>query len=199
MEENVKANHNNYLERIELYKKFGYDIPQERSFIIEKSKPIHGRILEIGTGKGYFTIELARQRCYFSTVDISEVEQAIARLNIEYFGLQEFVDFKIEKKDALSFPDQSFDVIFCINTLHHFLYPFQMIDEMIRIRNSQGKIIVSDFSQEGFAIVEQVLAMEGKKHDISPISLDEIEAYFLRQKFRIEKYRSKVQKILIAY
>ena len=60
MEGRVLENHKRYLERINLYRSFGYDVEKERRFVLEKSVPLYGNILEVGTGKGYFTVELAK-------------------------------------------------------------------------------------------------------------------------------------------
>ena len=40
-------NHRIYLKRLDLFKKFGYEIEKEKRFIIEKSKPISGKILSL--------------------------------------------------------------------------------------------------------------------------------------------------------
>ena len=79
MERLVKENHERYLERINLYKGFGYDVEKERKFILEKSMPLYGNILEVGTGKGYFALELAKEGVRFISVDISEEEQEFAK------------------------------------------------------------------------------------------------------------------------
>lgn len=84
MDESVVNNRQKYLERINLYKKFGCDIEAERKFIVEKSKPFYGRILEIGTGKGYLTLALAREGLRFVSIDPSAEEQDCARMNVEH-------------------------------------------------------------------------------------------------------------------
>jgi len=133
MEKTIIGNHKRYLERITFYKSFGYDIEKERIFILEKARPLYGNILEVGTGKGYFTLELAKEGYIFTSVDISAEEQEIAKLNVRYFGLEKVVDFKIENAENLSFKDASFDIIFSINTIHHLINPYKVIDELTRI------------------------------------------------------------------
>ena len=112
MQKEIVENHNKYLERINLFKDLGYDIEKEMDFIVEKSLPLSGTILDVGTGKGRFAIALAKRGYSFTSVDISAEEQRYAKLNIEYFGLQEQIDFQISDAEQLSFEDQSFDVIF---------------------------------------------------------------------------------------
>jgi 2-polyprenyl-3-methyl-5-hydroxy-6-metoxy-1,4-benzoquinol methylase len=199
LEKQVTENHQKYLERKALYNTFGYDIDQERTFILEKAQPIYGDILEAGTGKGHFTLTLAQQGYWFTTFDISEEEQSFAKLNLKYFELDNLVDFKIENGEHLSFEDKRFDIIFSVNTLHHLINPYKVIDEFIRIISFEGKIILSDFSQKGFALMDKIHALEGSMHQVSHVKLLDIEKYLITKRFKIEKYNSQFQEVLIAY
>jgi len=67
----VLENHKRYLERKALYSSLGYNVDRERTFILEKARPLYGNILEAGTGKGHFALELARAGYKFTTFDIS--------------------------------------------------------------------------------------------------------------------------------
>jgi len=192
-------NHKRYLERISLYKSFGYDIEQEREFIIEKSEPLYGDILEVGTGKGHLAIALAKEGYRFTSIDVSDQEQEIAKLNIKYLGLEKQVNFKIENAKKLSFKDKAFDIIFAVNVVHHLTAPFEVIDELIRLVSFEGKIILSDFSREGLDLIDKVHKSEGRKHGLTQAKLDDIEGYLAGKDFKIEKYKSNFQEILIAY
>jgi len=199
LEEVIVENHKKYLERIKLYKSFGYDVEKERSFIIECAQPLYGDILEIGTGKGYFAVALARQGYSFISVDVSDKEQKFARLNAGYFNLGKQIDFRIEDAQRLSFENNSFDIIFSVNMVHHLTNPSKVIDELIRVVSFEGKIILSDFSKEGLEVVDQVHKSEGRKHGTTQTTLAEIEKYLLNKSFKIEKQRDKFQEIVIAY
>lgn len=192
-------NHKRYLERINFYISFGYNIEEERKFILEKAQPLYGDILEVGTGKGYFTVELAKKGYKFITVDISEEEQKFARLNMKCLGLGELVDFRIENAEDLSFEDKSFDIIFSINTIHHLLNPFKVIDELTRLISSEGKIILSDFTKEGLEIIDRVHASEGRIHEAGKSTLRDIEDYLSQKRFKTERHRTRFQEIIIAY
>ncbi len=198
LEKETIENHKRYLERVNFYKSFGYDFEKERKFILEKAQPLSGSILEVGTGKGYLTLELAREGYSFTSIDISEEEQKLARLNIKYFGLDEKVDFRIENAEHPSFRDRSFDIIFSVNTIHHLTNPLKVINELIRIVTFEGKIILSDFSVEGLKIIDRIHASEGRKHEVGEIKLKDIEDYLSRKNFRFKKHRSEFQEILIA-
>jgi len=199
LEKAIIENHKSYLERIELYKSFGYDVKGERDFVIECAQPLYGDILEIGTGKGYFAMVLAQQGYSFVSVDVSQKEQEFARLNADYFGLAKQIDFRIENAQGLSFENDSFDIIFSINMVHHLTSPFKVIDELIRVLSFEGKIILSDFSKEGLKVIDQVHRSEGRRHGTTRAKLGDIEKYLLDKDFRIEKEGSKLQEILIAY
>ena len=199
MEEKLIENHKRYLERVNFYKSFGYDVEKERKFILGKAYPLFGDILEVGTGKGYFTVELAKEEYKFVSIDVSDEEQEFARLNIKYFGFEKFVDFRIENAESLSFGDSSFDIIFSINTIHHLANPVKVIDELIRIVTFEGKIILSDFTEDGLEIIDKIHVTEGRRHEAGQTKLPEIGNYLESKGFKIQKHRSKFQEILIAY
>jgi ubiquinone/menaquinone biosynthesis C-methylase UbiE len=199
LDKEVLENHKLYLKRKALYKSFGCDVDQERTFIIEKAQPIFGDILEVGTGKGHFALALAKEGYRFTTFDISEQEQKFARLNLKYFGLDHLVDFRIENGESLSFKDKSFDIIFSINTFHHLVNPYKVLDELIRLLAFEGKLVLSDFSKEGMVLMNKIHADEGKKHEASKTALADIERYLINKGFKIDKASSKFQEVLIAY
>ena len=195
----VLENHRMYLERMKFYRSFGYDADKEREFILDVAMPVFGNILEVGTGKGYFALLLAREGYIFSSVDISEEEQNFARLNLKYFGLEKFADFRIENAECMSFDDKSFDVIFSINTFHHLANPFKVIDEMIRLITLEGKLVISDFIKEGLDLMNKIHKSESRIHQVSGVDLSEIEKYLAGAGFTIKKEESKYQQVLIAY
>lgn len=199
MDKEVLEDHKRYLERKALYKNFGCDIDKERAFILEKAQPIYGDILEAGTGSGHFALALAKEGYQFTTFDISEQEQKLARSNLEYFGFSHLADFRIENGEHLSFQDKSFDNIFSVNTLHHLANPYKVIDELLRVLSFEGKIILSDFTQEGFVLMDKIHASEGNKHEAGKTTLEDIGRYLESKGFRTTKSNSRFQEVLIAF
>lgn len=199
LEKEVLENHTKYLERKKTYLSYGFDIDQERQLVLDKAKPLSGNILEVGTGKGHFAIMLAKQGYNFTSVDISAEEQRTAKLNLRYFGLDGNVNLMVENAEHLSFKDQSFDVIFSVNVLHHLDAPFKVIDEFIRVLAPKGKIVLSDFTTAGFDILDKIHSDEGTSHDKGATELIDVDTYLVRKGFKTEKHSSKFQDILIAY
>jgi len=198
LEKEVLENHKKYLERKALYKSFGYDVDEEREFILKQVRPVDGRILEAGTGKGHFALELARAGYHFTTFDISVEEQAIAKLNLAYFGLDKQVNFLIEDGEHIGFADQSFDIVFSVNTLHHLHHPYQVVDEFIRILSPRGRLVLSDFTEDGFKVMDKIHGCEGGRHEVGKVNLSDIEKYLVKKGFLIEKSRSAHQRVLVA-
>ena len=198
MNNEILENHKKYLERKALYKSFGYDVDKERDFILEQAKPVHGRILEAGTGKGHFSLALAKDGYSFVTFDISAEEQRFAKLNIAHFGFEKQVDFRIENGEHTSFVDGSFDTVFSVNVLHHLRNPYQVIDELIRLISTQGKLILADFTEEGFKVMDKIHGLEGNTHEVGQVSLPDAEPYLIKKGFLAKKAKSVYQCILIA-
>ena len=198
MEREILENYKKYLERINFYRNFGYDLEKERDFILDKSLPIPGKILEIGTGKGHFALALAKRGFNFTSIDMSEEEQKVAKLNIQYHGLDKQVIFRIENAQNLSFPSNSFDVVFSINVFHHLEMPKVVLNEIVRLLRPAGKVVLSDFNAKGLEIINACHAHEGRVHDYFKHDLDEAKDYFANKGFDVHEFQSEVQKVIVA-
>ncbi len=198
MQKDIIENHIKYQERVALYRTFGYDIDQERSFVIGKSMPVAGNILEAGTGKGYFTLALAWAGYKFFTLDISTAEQRLAMLNLMYHGLQQQVTFLVADVESIPCHDGFFDVIFTVNMVHHLPSVYKVCDEFIRILAPDGKIVLSDFNEKGLAILDKIHESEGRRHDVSGSTLVDVKTILDRHGFTIKEYQSELQDMLVA-
>lgn len=197
MEKEIIENHNRFLERVALYKEYGYDIEKERFFIIEKARPVSGAILEAGTGKGYFTLALAREGFTFTSFDISDEEQKYARLNLMYHGLEDRVRFDIADAECLPYSDDSFNSIFAVNMIHHVSSVRKVFDEFIRVLSPQGKIILSDFNDRGFDLLDEIHARDGRKHEVAG-TIDEARIKLTERGFMMKEYSSEMQYVIVA-
>jgi len=197
MEKEIIEKHNRFLERVALYKEYGYDIEKERFFIIEKARPVSGTILEAGTGKGYFTLALAREGFVFTSFDVSDEEQKYARLNLTYHGLEDRVHFDIADAECLPYNDDSFNVIFAVNMIHHLSSVRNVFDEFIRILSPRGKIILSDFNDRGFDLLDEIHARDGRKHEVTG-TIDEARVKLTERGFMMKEYNSEMQYVIVA-
>lgn len=198
MKNEIIENHHRFLDRVKLYNKFGYDIEKERSFIIEKAQPITGNILEAGTGKGYFTLALARAGYNFFSLDISAEEQRYALLNLMYYGLQNQVTFIAADIEHVPCEDGFFDVIFAVNMIHHLSSVRKACSEFVRILSPQGKIVLSDFNANGLAILDKIHALEGRKHEVNSGTMTDAKNVLIERGLNLEEFHSPTQDVLIG-
>lgn len=194
----IAENHRRYVERIALLKRFGYDVEAGRADVLEAGRPLEGRILEVGTGKGYFTVALARESCVLTSLDISEEEQSFARANVEYYGYTDRVDFRIGDAARLPFPDDSFDLVFSVNTIHHLAAPVAALDEMARVAAPTGRIVIADFNAAGFAAVDRAHRSEGRRHEAITATLEGLRAHLAGRGYDVTITRRETQDILVA-
>ena len=47
--------------------------------------------------------------------------------------------------------------------------------------------------------MDRIHALEGRTHEVSKITLSDIESYLVNKGFRTQKHKSKFQEVLIAY
>lgn len=198
LEKEAFENHKKYLDRVSFYRSFGYDLEKERDFVLDKSLPISGEILEVGTGKGNFALALAKRGYCFISIDISKQEQEIAMLNLRYFSLEKQVILKIENAEHLSFSDQSFNIVFSVNVFHHLKNPLSVLNEITRLLRPNGKVVLSDFNDKGLGIINACHTHEGKAHDYFNHRLDEAKDYYITRGFSINEFQSETQRVLIA-
>ncbi len=184
--------------RRERYGRYGYDIDLERDRVIERALPFGPRVLETGTGKGHFTLALARRGFRVTTIDISAEEQAIARMQLDKAGLGDRVAFLTGDAADTGLPDASFDAVFSVNLLHHLKEPERAMDEMTRLLAPDGKLVMSDFTAEGFRMLDEVFRSEGGSHEVSPFGMAEAERFLLGRGLKVTVQRERFQVVLVA-
>lgn len=185
-------------ERKKLFLKYGYDLDKERNTILDEASPLSGKILETGTGKGHFAVALAKQGVSFISVDISREDLVIAKEHLKFYRLGCFADLRIQNGGQLGFKDKSFDMVFSINALHHFEQPLNVLTEFIRVLKPGGRLIISDFTDKGFQVMDKIHALDGNIHDRGKVTLPEAATYLRKKKFHIRKSATSLHQTIIA-
>jgi len=198
MNEEVLANRRRYESRRELYRSFGYDIEREREFILGIIRPVTGPVLEIGTGKGYMTVVLARSGARLISVDLSAEDQRMALLNLQYDGFAERATLEIMDAEQLTYAAASFDLVITVNVLHHLAQPRAVYEEMTRVLLPSGRIVVSDFSPYGLEVMDRILQSEGRRHDVGSGSLVEMREWLLADGFKLGIHRTSIQDTIVG-
>ena len=117
-----------------------------RSKVLVLSRNIKGRVLEVGCGEGLFLVQLARQN---PGLEIWGIDNSRPRLNQaeergKEAGLRN-MNFLLEDATNLSFDDEYFDAVICINVLFNLEsldLVKQVLSQMKRVCKKSGKLIL---------------------------------------------------------
>lgn len=140
--------------------------------------PEGGCILEIASGPGYFSTELAKLGTYKITgLDISNDLVNIARRNAQQAGVK--IDFRHGNASAIPLPDQAFDFTFCSWSFKNFKEPVKALNEMYRVLKPGGKSLIIDLNPD-------VTNLEWDRY-ASDSGIRGVTALFMKLAFRIQK------------
>jgi len=194
--EMVSANHRRYQERVAFYKSMGFDQEQARKNIIAQIGNATSTVLEIGTGKAYLTVMLAKKYPSVFSVDISDEDQQIAHLNAIQAKVIDRISFEIIKENKINFRDYNFDTVVSSFTFHHMQDPYPMINEMIRL--FKHNLVISDFNDNGYKIVDKAHQSEGREHHKEDTDFNDVMSYLENKGLVVSEKEDEWQKIFIA-
>jgi ubiquinone/menaquinone biosynthesis C-methylase UbiE len=109
-----------------------------------------GRILEVGPGPGYVSIEIARLLPGIEAIglDLSETMVEIARRNADEYGVSERVEFRQGNGSQMPFEGSRFDFVVSGGSLHHWKEPLQVFSEIYRVLKPGCRALVSDLRRD---------------------------------------------------
>lgn len=122
-------------------------------FVLDIAKSSGGKVLEIGCGYGYLSLELARSGLDVTGIDLSpksiEVAKRFAKENpyIKGFGSLEYVCADINSMDI---GEEKYDSIVFFGTLHHMEDLTGVIDKVHRGLRQNGNLIISEPIRDNF-------------------------------------------------
>ena len=185
-----------YRDRINIFKKLGYDIPKARDFIIKKASLSEGSLIDVATGSGHMAIALARKGMKCIAIDADKEAIKRASLNLKALGLSRFVKLRLADAGKTPFKNDSFDCVVSVNFIHHAKYPRKCVKEMARI--AQFKLVIADFNKRGAMIADKVHKSEGNTHERSIISMDDVKKQLLGLRMEVRVFRDKCQTVIVA-
>ena len=100
------------------------------------------KILDVGTGPGFFAINLALAGHQVCAVDVTEEMLVHARENAEAYGAK--AEFVLYDGEHLPFADESFDLVVSRNVLWNLEEPKQAYKEWFRVLKKGGSLMNCD-------------------------------------------------------
>lgn len=101
------------------------------------------RVLEVGCGRGDFSIWIAGKYPKAEVLGVDFSEAAIATARSRAALSESRAQFKVEDSENLTFADQSFDYIISCECLEHVIHPSKMASEMHRVLKPGGQFILT--------------------------------------------------------
>ena len=185
------------MERLKLFKKYGYDMPKARKFIISKAKLVKGgNMLEVGTGRGHMATVLAQKGFKFISIDLDKKAQDAARIHLKAIKRDKLVTLKIMNAERLKYKPDYFSQVISVNFVHHAKNPGRCLKEMVRV--VKNKLIIADINKRGERIMEKVHGLDNHSHEVSKMSLQETEGLLKKADLKVKVYRDSCQTVLIA-
>jgi ubiquinone/menaquinone biosynthesis C-methylase UbiE len=117
---------------------------------IERNAPaLKGkRVLEIGCGMGFDTVELLKRGVRVLATDLTPAAVVAAKRHLAVQGL-EAEDIRVANALDLEFPDASFDGVYSIGCLHHTGDMARAVREVHRVLKPGGRAIISHIYRKG--------------------------------------------------
>ncbi|WP_417554666.1 class I SAM-dependent methyltransferase [Microbacterium sp.] len=106
-------------------------------------------LLDIGAGPGTITLDFARRVAHVTAVEVSEEALDLSRSLAATRGVTN-IDFAVQDVHALTFPDDSFDIVHAHQVLQHVGDPVQALREMRRVTRPGGVVAARDADYAGF-------------------------------------------------
>jgi ubiquinone/menaquinone biosynthesis C-methylase UbiE len=173
--EDVETNFKRYQERVAVYRDYGHDREEAIRFVIDSAGAIEQPVLDIGSGKGFAALEIARRGIPVKGVDVSEDELTFAYLNARAAGLDSLIEFHVSDARELPFEDGEFKLVTMVNVLHHLDDFYGVLPEVSRVLSGGGKFLLADFTDEGFTILDRVHEAEQRSHErLNRLGVDDV-------------------------
>jgi len=183
--------------RVKLFKKYGYDIPKARRFIMSKAKLVKGsNMLEVGTGRGHMATALAQKGFKLISIDLDKKAQDVARIHLKAIKRDKSVILKIMNAERLRYKPDYFSQVISVNFIHHAKNPIKCLKEMIRV--TKNKLIIADINKRGERTMEKVHRLDGHSHAPSKISLKETEVLLKNTGMKVKSYKDTCQTVIVA-
>ena len=176
--EDLERQKAHFAERTARFATAGYDRFGAPEFILDEAGPIEGPVLDVGTGMGLTARALAGRGLDVVSVDTNADDQQVAEFLTADPELRGRIGFRIADAARLPFPAGHFGSAVAVDVLHRLGAGGPVLAELQRVVRPGGRIVLADFSAEGFEMVVRVHASEGGTHPEGPVTMDWARGFF---------------------
>ncbi len=152
-------------------------------------------LLDVGCGTGYLIELLLKQHpATYHGLDLSPKMLEIAKAKFD-----RAVTLKEGSADKLTYPDDYFDIVTCVQSFHHYPYPDKAMQEAFRVLKKGGLYILSDTGCDGIAKAFDNFVFRHfmNSGDYAAYSIKDIAKLMEDNGFKIEKYE-KLSKFIFT-
>lgn len=144
----------------------------ENRFILRRMGDIQGKkLLDLGCGAGENSVYFAKKGAHCVATDYSPGMVEIALQLAERYGVE--IEGRTANAMGLEFPDNTFDLVYASNLLHHIPDPEMALKEMHRVLKPGGKACFWDPLKHNPVInVYRHMATEVRTDDETPLDIN---------------------------
>lgn len=153
-----------------------------------------GLVLEVGSGPGYLGVEWLKstEGTALRGVDINERMIATARRRAGGSGLGERVEYIKADASRMPFEDGFFDGVFSNCSLHEWVNPDPILDEIARVIKPGGKYCIVDMRRDMKPRVRHFLWLKTQPEEMRPTCLSAIAASYTVSEMKAMLTKSKL-------
>jgi len=165
----------------EYLSEMGYSLFDEYARAVEWAAILAGAsVFDAATGPGRMTRVLLERDCQVISGDIDRQRLDALKSSPPFSGNPRLHLIHMNL-DSLGFRDQCFDHIVCANALHELKHPNAVLYELLRVYTGRGKLVLIDFTEQGFSVIEEIIRLRhGKGHSIHGTMSREATNIFLK-------------------
>jgi demethylmenaquinone methyltransferase/2-methoxy-6-polyprenyl-1,4-benzoquinol methylase len=108
---------------------------------------LHGKVLDVACGTGDMAVELLRQGCSVTGVDLSNEMMAIAKRKAPQ------AEYRLADVERLPFGDASFDAVTCAFGVRNFVHLEQGLHEMLRVLKPGGRMVILELATPDSSLI----------------------------------------------
>lgn len=158
----------------------------------------HEQVLDVGTGTGRMSAVLSQAGYTVLSGDIDPEALERARAKLLECGASAVILFKLDA-ERMPFDDATYASVVCANAVHHMANPALVISEMARVCKPDGKLVVIEFTDTGFEMLEQIHKRRDQgEHSRGILGPDGIEAELLAAFGNVQHRQLELNNVWIA-